>query len=249
MVESDASAMQLRVTSSSAPSDGTVAVNDLEINVRGFLNLMQEYRAAIAEVQTKFEILDEDSKMRFDRNPIHNITTRLKSPTSLVDKLRRRELPVSLHSMRTNIFDIAGVRVVCNYLDDVYEIADSFLRQDDVHLINRKDYIATPKPSGYRSLHLVVSVPVFLADGRHQIPVEVQLRTIAQDFWATLEHRLRYKNEEFLAPGETVSAARIDADPAMYDVRSRLIACADGIAGIDEAMQQIRHDIDQMNLG
>ena len=201
-----------------------------------FSNLMQEYRAAIRQVRTKFETLDEDTQVRLDRNPIHTISTRLKTPSSLLEKLHRRGFPVSIESIRANIFDVAGVRIVCNYLSDVEDVAEAFLRQDDVTLIERKDYIANPKPSGYRSLHLVVSVPVYLTDRKQEVPVEVQLRTIAMDFWASLEHRLRYKNDEMLQ----AHGAQID------NIRAQLVESAHLIAAIDQSMQRIRTDIDDL---
>ena len=201
-----------------------------------FTNLMQEYRAAIRAVRTKFETLDEDAKVRLDRNPIHVISTRLKSPQSLLEKLQRKGFPLTIASIRENIYDVAGVRVVCNYLEDVNEVAEALLRQDDVTLIERKDYITNPKPSGYRSLHLVISVPVYLSDKRREVPVEVQIRTIAMDFWASLEHRLRYKNRAVLeAHG-----------PDVESIRKRLVICASQIALIDQSMQQIQLDIDAL---
>ena len=216
------------------------AVPDLTVDIATFMgqfsNLMQEYRAAIREVRTKFEILDEDTKVRLDRNPIHVISTRLKSPQSLLEKLRRKGYPLSIDSIRENIHDVAGVRIVCNYIDDVSEVAEAFLRQDDITLIERKDYISDPKPSGYRSLHLVVSVPVFLSDRKQEVPVEVQIRTIAMDFWASLEHRLRYKNDDVLqAHG-----------PEVEDIRARLVESAHLIAAIDQAMQRLQDDIEHL---
>lgn len=220
---------RLRRIAPDATLDSSAFINE-------FANLMQEYRAAIRAVRTKFEILDEDAKVRLDRNPIHAISTRLKSPQSLFEKLERRGLPATIESIRTNIHDVAGVRVVCNYLDDVNEVADALLRQDDVTLIQRKDYIAEPKPSGYRSLHLVVSVPVFLSDRKREVAVEVQLRTIAMDFWASLEHRLRYKNDDVLqAHG-----------PEIDDIRARLVESAHLIAAIDQAMQRLQDDIEAL---
>ena len=215
---------------------GDLQIEDLPGFMEQFSNLMQEYRAGIREIRTKFEILDEDTQVRLDRNPIHAITTRLKSPASLLEKLQRKGYPVTLESIRANLFDVAGVRVVCNYLSDVEDVAQALLRQDDVRLIERKDYIANPKPSGYRSLHLVVSVPVFLSDRRREVPVEVQLRTIAEDFWASLEHRLRYKNDEVLQ----ARGAEVD------DIRARLVESAHLIAAIDQAMERIRTDIDDL---
>lgn len=212
-------------------------VDDVTTLMADYANLMQEYRAAIRTVRTKFEILDEDTQVRLDRNPIHTISTRLKSPTSLAEKLQRRGLPLSIDAIRSNIFDVAGVRIVCNYLSDVNDVAEALLRQDDVTLIERKDYIANPKPSGYRSLHLVISVPIYLTDRRQEVPVEVQLRTIAMDFWASLEHRLRYKNDDVLqARGEKID-----------DIRAQLVESAHLIAAIDQAMERIRTDIDDLS--
>ncbi len=211
-------------------------VPGLDISIREFATTMQEYRAGISEITTKFKILDEDFKVRLDRNPIHTITSRLKSPRSLLEKMQRKSLPLTIPSMRENLHDIAGVRVVCNYLEDVSEIAEALLCQNDIRLIERKDYITCPKESGYRSLHLVVSVPVFLSDRSSEVPVEVQIRTIAMDFWASLEHRLRYKNEDVLqAHG-----------PEVDDIRARLVESAHLIAAIDQAMQRIQDDIERL---
>ncbi len=201
-----------------------------------FMNLMQRYSAAMREVRTKFEILDEDTQLHLERKPIHTITTRLKSPESLFKKMHRRGYPLTIESIQKNIFDVAGVRVVCNYLSDVNEVANAFLMQDDVTLVDCEDYIENPKPSGYRSLHLTVTVPVFLSDRKYEVPVEVQLRTIAMDFWASLEHWLRYKNDEVLQ----THGAEVD------DIRARLVESADLIAAIDQAMQRIRCDIEQL---
>lgn len=206
------------------------------LNIREHMALMQEYRAAIKEISIKFEILDEDAQLRLQHNPIHTITSRLKSPTSLIEKVRRKGLPLTVESIRANIYDVAGVRVVCNYLHDIDVVSEALLRQDDIRLIARKDYVASPKESGYRSLHLVVSVPIFLNGTRREVPVEVQIRTIAMDFWATLEHRLRYKNRSVL-----------DAHgPQVDSIRQRLVSCASQIAALDEAMQQIQVDIDEL---
>lgn len=209
---------------------------EARFSISEHMALMQEYRSAIREIRTKFEILDEDAKLRLQHNPIHNITSRLKSPTSIIEKLRRKNLPVTTESIRQNIHDVAGVRVVCNYLHDIEEVAGALLGQDDVVLIERKNYVACPKDSGYRSLHLVVSIPVFLNGRRREVPVEVQIRTIAMDFWASLEHRLRYKNRSVLEAN----------GPQVDDIRRRLIECANHIADIDMAMQRIQSDIDTL---
>lgn len=160
---------------------------------QGFETFRHAYRAAIKEVRTKIEILSEDFAVRHDYNPIHHMERRLKSPESIEEKLQRYGKEISIESARENIMDIAGIRVVCNFIDDVYAIADMLMEQNDITLIAKKDYIENPKDNGYRSLHLVLSVPVFLLNGCESVPVEVQIRTVAMDFWASLEHQLRYK--------------------------------------------------------
>ncbi|HBI64725.1 MAG TPA: GTP pyrophosphokinase, partial [Clostridiales bacterium] len=149
-----------------------------------FQRLMSYYRCAIMEVETKFRVLDVQLALEGENNPIETIKTRLKKPESILAKLQRRNLPLSLESIEQNLFDIAGVRVICSFPEDIYKLADSFIRQDDVTLIERKDYIQTPKPNGYRSLHLIVETPIFLQQEKRMMKVEVQLRTIAMDFWA-----------------------------------------------------------------
>ncbi len=163
---------------------------------QGFETFRHAYRAAIKEVRTKIEILSEDFAVRHDYNPIHHMERRLKSPESIEEKLQRYGKEISIESARENIMDIAGIRVVCNFIDDVYAIADMLMEQNDITLIAKKDYIENPKDNGYRSLHLVLSVPVFLLNGCESVPVEVQIRTVAMDFWASLEHQLRYKKRQ-----------------------------------------------------
>ena len=152
---------------------------------------------------------------------------RLKSPESIEEKLIRYGKEVSISSAKENIFDIAGIRVVCNFIDDVYAMADMMLEQNDVRLIMKKDYIESPKPNGYRSLHLVIAVPVFLLNGCEYVPVEVQIRTVAMDFWASLEHQLRYKKEKELSP----------------QVHQELKACAEASAILDKRMQLLFDEI------
>jgi len=219
------------------PAEGGLSV-DLA-SAQTTAELMQEYRAAIREVTTKFEILDEDARLRLRHNPIHTITSRLKSPSSILEKLQRKGLPLNNESIRANLYDVAGVRVVCNYIDDIETVAQALLCQDDVQLVVRKDYVANPKPTGYRSLHLVITVPVFLNCERIEVPVEVQIRTIAMDFWATLEHQLRYKNQPVVEK----------ASPLMDDIRARLVTCASSITELDQAMQDIQYDIERLGAG
>ena len=168
-------------------------------------------------------MLDVEFNVRYSRNPINAIHTRLKSNQSILEKMQRRRIPFSLENLETRIQDVAGVRVICSYVDDIYRLSEALLRQDDVKLIAQKDYIQQPKPNGYRSLHLIVRVPVFFADQRRDLPVEVQIRTIAMDFWASLEHQLKYKA----------------ATQVPDDVREELYQCAIAIADIDERMQNI----------
>lgn len=191
--------------------------------IQNYLVQMQLYNAVIKEVKTKLEILDEEFSIKHEHNPIHNIESRLKNPKSILEKLKRKGLPFDLESVRNELNDIAGIRVICNYEDDVFRIADMLISQDDVTLIKKSDYITNPKDNGYRSLHLVVEVPIFLANKIERVRCEVQLRTIAMDFWASLEHKLRYKKE----------------DEVPEDIKTRLRQCADAIAAIDNEMQDI----------
>lgn len=195
--------------------------------LQDFSRQQQIYWAAIKEIKTKFEILDDEFQVRYDHNPIHHMESRLKSSKSIIAKLQKRNYEISAASIRKNLTDIAGVRVICNYLDDIYRIANLLLRQDDVSLVRRSDYIEEPKANGYRSLHLIVLVPVFLAEKTEFVPVEIQIRTIAMDFWASLEHQLKYKAHHDI-PGE---------------LRSRLKTCAESITQLDEEMQLIYKEI------
>lgn len=157
--------------------------------------LMTYYKCAMREVETKLYVLDEEYSLQYDRNPINSIKTRLKSVPSIIEKLERKNMEISLPAIEQYLNDVAGIRVVCSFVQDVYTIADALLKQDDITLIERKDYIAKPKENGYRSLHLIVEVPIFLEKEKKKMKVEVQLRTIAMDCWASLEHQLLYKKE------------------------------------------------------
>lgn len=194
----------------------------------GYRELLMMYSCAIKEIRTKFEILNTDYNVRCQRNPINFINSRLKSTASIVEKLGRLGQPFTPDSIRRNLYDVAGVRVVCGYLDDIYLLAEAFLRQDDITLLRKKDYIASPKPNGYRSLHLVVTVPVFFASQKHLLPVEVQIRTTAQDYWAGLEHQLKYKQH---LPNEA-------------DIVEQLRQCAENLAQTDLQMLSIRRNIE-----
>ena len=197
--------------------------------VMEYREMMMAYSCAIKEVRTKFDVLDTEFHVRNQRNPISTIHTRLKSQTSILEKMNRIGYAPTVENIVTHLNDIAGVRVICAYVDDIYEIADALIRQDDIHLIRKKDYIANPKPNGYRSLHLIVSVPVFFAESKKEMKVEVQIRTIAMDFWASLEHQIKYKKD--------ISNAE--------EIIGRLKNCADVIAGTDLEMQKIRRQIEK----
>ena len=198
----------------------------MQKNKKPFELLMSYYQCAIMEIETKFRVLNQEYSLSYDQNPIEGIKTRVKSYESIMRKIRVKDIPVTLESIEKNIRDIAGVRVICSFPSDIYKLADSFLKQDDITLIERKDYIQHPKESGYRSLHLIVSVPIFLQDGKRNMTVEVQLRTIAMDFWASLEHKLRYKKD-------------IPADKAKY-LEDEMLACAQISADLDMRMQNVR---------
>lgn len=198
----------------------------MQRNRKPFDLLMSYYQCAIMEIETKFKVLNEKYSLEYDKNPIEGIKSRIKSYDSLLKKIRRKDIPMTLESIEKNITDIAGVRVICSFPADIYEVADSFLRQDDITLLERKDYIQNPKPSGYRSLHLIVQVPIFLQNEKKPVTVEVQFRTIAMDFWASLEHKLRYKKD-------------IPADKAKY-LEDEMLACAQISADLDMRMQNVR---------
>lgn len=169
----------------------TVAeVDEIFSNAKTF---MTYYRCAMLEIETKFNVLNEQFSLRHERNPIEYIKTRLKSFESITNKLQRKNLLISLETVAKELNDVAGVRVVCSFIDDIYLLADCLINQDDVRLIKMKDYIKNPKKNGYRSLHLIVEIPIFLQKEKKYIKVEVQLRTIAMELWANLEHRMRYK--------------------------------------------------------
>ena len=192
-----------------------------------FLEMSHLYDGAIREIRTKLEILDREFNIRYASNPIHHIDSRLKSPRSIIEKLERKGWPVSVESAEEHLNDIAGVRIVCNYIDDIYRLANMLVRQQDLELVCQKDYIRKPKPNGYRSLHLVLRVPVFLSSHTELVPVEVQIRTIAMDFWASLEHQLRYKSDvEATAP-----------------LKDRLQRCAEQSAALDVEMQSIYREM------
>ena len=211
-----------------------VPVPDIWLHrAKEFQQVMMMYACAIREVRTKLEVLNDELSVKNQRNPIEMIKSRVKKPMSIVEKLRRRGLEVSLESMAKNLDDVAGVRIICSFLDDIYEVAEMLVRQDDVNVIAVKDYIKNPKPNGYRSYHMIIEVPVFFSDSKKFMRVEVQIRTIAMDFWASLDHQLKYKK------------AVIDDDGT---ISHELKECADVIADTDEKMLRIRKRIEAQGV-
>lgn len=191
-----------------------------------FNRLMAYYRCAMMEIETKFRVLNEEYSLQYDRNPINSIHTRLKSVQSMTEKLKRKRLPLSLESIENNLNDVAGIRVICSFPEDVNSLTESFLAQDDITLIEKKDYITNPKDNGYRSMHLIVSVPIFLAKEKRIMNAEVQIRTIAMDCWASLEHQLLYKKDR----------------ECSADMLDELKECARLSAELDRRMDALRND-------
>ena len=196
-----------------------------------FQKIMMIYESAIKQIETKLDILNKENKVSRKRNPIETIKSRIKSPDSIAKKLEKKHLPVTFESMMTNLKDIAGVRVICPYISDIYSVREMLLKQPDITLIHESDYISEPKQSGYRSLHLVIEVPVYLSKTEHNVRVEIQLRTIAMDFWASLEHELHYKN---------------DAD-VPDSIRRELFRVAETIAMTDREMEEIALELQALD--
>ncbi len=210
------------INESMIPASMASTIDEAKEIVRVFKDLRMKYHAAIKEISTKLEVLDLEFSYRNDYNPIHHMQCRLKSVDSVMDKIERRGMPKEVESLY-EITDFAGVRVICKYLDDIYAVETSLLRQDDIRLVRRKDYISNPKESGYRSLHLIVEVPVFLSEKTYNMPVEIQIRTIAMDTWASLEHELKYKGKNEMPE----------------HIAKELQMCAESMAELDAKMQGI----------
>lgn len=196
-----------------------------------FQQIMMVYESAIKQIETKLDILNKENKVSGRRNPIETVKSRIKTPQSIASKLEKKHLPVNFDSMIENLHDIAGVRVICPYISDIYSVRDMLLKQPDITLLEEKDYIKNPKDSGYRSLHLVIEVPVYLSESTHQVKVEVQLRTIAMDFWASLEHELHYKTN-----------TRVPES-----VRRELFRVAETIAMTDREMEEIAIELQNLD--
>lgn len=194
----------------------------------GLERLMTYYRCAIMEIETKFRVLNEEYSLQHDRNPINSMKSRLKKIQSISEKLERKQLPKTLEAIEEHLKDVAGIRIVCAFEEDVYELADAFLKQDDITLIEKKDYIKCPKENGYRSLHLIVAVPIFLETEKKIMKVEIQLRTIAMDCWASLEHQLRYKKSNVFTE----------------EMQKQLQCCAELSKELDARMDYLRKQAD-----
>ena len=194
-----------------------------------FRCLMMQYECAMLEVKTKLDVLNTELSVQNSRNPIESIKCRIKEPDSIMNKTKRLEVPFTVKNIEKNLNDIAGLRVICSFPDDIYTLVDYLVKQDDIRLIQKKDYIKNPKPNGYRSLHLILEVPIFLTKEKKMMRVEVQFRTIAMDFWASLEHKLKYKKD--IENAEVIS--------------QDLYFCAELISQLDGRMQQIRRRLEE----
>ena len=226
MSESDSNILQIAI------ADAATYQNfEVPYNLNDFIMQQHLYNAAIKEIMTKLEILDDEFHVKYDHNPIHHIEFRLKTAKSIIEKLNRKNLEVSLDSIKNHLTDVAGIRVICNYLDDINKIADLLIKQDDLTLLRKRDYIETPKENGYRSLHLVLQVPIYLAETVEKVSVEIQIRTLGMDLWASLEHQLKYKQKNEVTD----------------DIRNRLTACSATISKVDSEMQSIYQDLKQLH--
>lgn len=201
---------------------------NIKVDVDKFRTLLMKYECAISEINTRLGVLNTEMALKYERNPFETIESRLKTPKSIYEKCKRRGYPLTYEGILENLTDIAGVRVICPFVDDIYKIAECIKKQDDIRLIRVKDYIAHPKDNGYRSLHVILEVPIFLTEGKEYMKVEVQFRTIAMDFWASVEHTIRYKKN--IHNAEAVS--------------NEMKRAADMINQLDNRMAQIRENID-----
>ncbi len=198
-------------------------------HLKTFQEMMMRYQCAVLEVQTKLQVLNNDMSVRYSRNPIEFVKTRIKSPESIAQKLNRHGLEINVDNMVTHLNDVAGVRVVCSFIDDIYKVAEMLAGQADVKVLEVKDYIQNPKDNGYRSYHMIIEIPVFFSDKTMNMRVEIQIRTIAMDFWASLEHELKYKKD-------------IDWSK---EIGEELRVCAETINKTDQKMMAIRNHIDE----
>lgn len=206
--------------------------NEMLYMVQPFMTLMMQYRCAIREIETKLNVLNDEFSLRHERNPFESIKSRVKEPASIIEKMNRKGYELTVENVEAKLNDVAGIRVICSFVEDIYYLADMLAAQDDLEVLTVKDYIKNPKENGYRSLHLIVQIPIFLSDQKKYMRVEVQFRTIAMDFWASLDHKLKYK--------KNVKNPQAIAD--------ELRKCADVISGVDVRMQEIRNMIEEGEL-
>ena len=191
-----------------------------------FVNLMMNYECALMEIETKLKVLNSEFALQHNRNPFESIKSRVKKPMSIIEKMRKKGLDITIDNIQNNLTDIAGVRVICSFPEDIYTVSELLTKQDDINVVCVKDYIRNPKPNGYRSLHLIVEVPIFLTNEKKYMKVEVQFRTIAMDFWASLDHKLKYKKDNLKHP---------------EIIAQELKKCADMVSAMDYKMQEIRN--------
>ena len=199
---------------------------------KDFQILMMKYDCALSEVRTKLDVLNKELSLINNRNPFESIKMRIKTPVSIYNKLASKGVEFTLDNINEHLSDVAGIRVICSFVDDIYMLADCLANQDDIKVLLRKDYIETPKESGYRSLHLIIEVPIFLTQEKEYMKVEVQFRTIAMDFWASLEHKMKYKknieNQEVISDDLKFSADLINQlDLRMQQIREKIDASGD----------------------
>lgn len=201
-------------------------------SVQSFVTLLMQYRCAIREVETKLNVLNEEFSLQHEHNPIEFIESRVKDPVSIVEKMYRKGHELTVENIEAKLNDVAGVRVICSFVGDIYYLASMLAAQDDLEVVKTKDYIKEPKENGYRSLHLIIQIPIFLSNQKKYMRVEVQFRTIAMDFWASLDHKLKYK--------KNVKNSEL--------IVEELRKCADTISGVDLRMQEIRNMIEEGDL-
>ena len=190
-----------------------------------------KYIAAMKETETKINILNEDYKIRYNHSPIENIETRLKTPESFIKKMLRNDIRFNINEVSNNIFDIAGVRIICSFISDIFDMVNIIKQNDEFTIVREKDYINNPKPSGYRSYHLIIKVPIYLTTGKEEVNVEIQIRTMAMDFWASLEHKIKYKYDGYIPE----------------EVKTELIECANKISESDTQMMMLNNKIKNIN--
>lgn len=198
-----------------------------DYDINSWTEVMLVYSSALKQMQTKIEILNEEFQLVHQYNPIEHIKARIKTSESIVKKLKRKGLDSTIQNMVENVNDIAGIRIICSFTEDIYKVAEIISNQSDITVQSIKDYIKNPKPSGYRSYHMHVTIPVRLSDRIIETKVEIQIRTVAMDFWASLEHKIKYKFEGNAPEG----------------LKNSLIICADMVSRLDERMLQLNNEI------